>query len=110
MIGNCCLPTYDALEAYSKPIMQIIKFIKDKKQKLTVLNASEVEGFYRFPDLTAQTEYICKVIETAISHDLPNELNFLQNYDKSNLSVRRIAGITGHSVITIRKIKQLKEI
>lgn len=30
--------------------------------------------------------------------------------DKSELSVRRIAGITGHSVNTVRKIKQLKEI
>ena len=30
--------------------------------------------------------------------------------DKSDLSVRRIAGITGHSVNTVRKMKQLKEI
>jgi hypothetical protein len=30
--------------------------------------------------------------------------------DKSELSVRRIAGITGHSINTGRKIKQLKEI
>jgi DNA invertase Pin-like site-specific DNA recombinase len=30
--------------------------------------------------------------------------------DKSDLSVRRIAGITGHSVNTVRRIKQLKEI
>lgn len=30
--------------------------------------------------------------------------------DRSDLSVRRIAGITGHSVNTVRKIKQLKEI
>jgi DNA invertase Pin-like site-specific DNA recombinase len=30
--------------------------------------------------------------------------------DKSELSVRRIAGITGHSVNTVRKIKQLKGI
>jgi DNA invertase Pin-like site-specific DNA recombinase len=29
--------------------------------------------------------------------------------DKSELSVRRIAGITGHSINTVRKIKQLKE-
>jgi hypothetical protein len=29
--------------------------------------------------------------------------------DKSELSVRRIAGITGHSVNTVRRIKQLKE-
>ena len=30
--------------------------------------------------------------------------------DKSELSVRRIAGITGHSINTVRKVKQLKEI
>jgi hypothetical protein len=30
--------------------------------------------------------------------------------DKSDLSVRRIAGITGHSANTVLKIKQLKEI
>lgn len=30
--------------------------------------------------------------------------------DKSELSARRIAGITGHSINTVRKIKQLKEI
>jgi len=82
MINN--LKLYDdALEAYSKPIMQIIKYTKDKKQKLIVLNPSEVDGYYRFPDLTTQTEYLFKVIETAISQDLPNELNFLQNYDEA---------------------------
>ncbi len=41
-------------------------------------------------------------------------LNKYQNVsdliDKSDLSVRRIAGITGHSINTVRKIKQLKEI
>ena len=42
------------------------------------------------------------------------KLNKYQNVsdllDKSELSVRRIAGITGHSINTVRKIKQLKEI
>ncbi|MCX6325626.1 MAG: Fic family protein [Bacteroidia bacterium] len=73
----------DALEAYSKPLMYIIKYTKNEEQELLVLNASEVEGYYRFPDLTVQTEYLCKVIETAVSHDLPNELNFLQSYDEA---------------------------
>jgi len=73
----------DALEAYSKPLMLLIKYTKNEKQKLIVLNASEVEGYYRFPDLTTQTEYLCKVIDASISHDLPNELNFLQNYDEA---------------------------
>ncbi len=73
----------DALEAYSKPLMSIIKYKKNKEQKLIVLNASEVEGYFRFPDLTTQTEYLCNVIETSISHDLTVELDFLQNYDEA---------------------------
>lgn len=36
--------------------------------------------------------------------------NITELLDKSDLSVRRIAGITGHSVNTVRKIRQLKEI
>jgi len=45
----------------------------------------------------------------------PSELmNKYQNVsdllDKSDLSLRRIAGITGHSINTVRKIKELKEI
>ena len=47
------------------------------------LNTSEEEGYYRFPDLTIQTEYLCAVIEAAVTHDLPNELNFLENYDEA---------------------------
>jgi DNA invertase Pin-like site-specific DNA recombinase len=30
--------------------------------------------------------------------------------DKNELSMRRIAGITGHSINTVRRIKQLKEL
>jgi len=51
--------------------------IFNEDQKLIVLNASEIEGYYGFPDLTPQTEYLCEVIETSILYDLPNELNFL---------------------------------
>jgi len=80
MVNN--LKQYDdALEAFSRPLMNIIRYTKNEKQELLVLNAQDVEGYYRFPDLTAQTEYICKVIETTVSRDLPNEMTFLQNYD-----------------------------
>ena len=79
----------DTLEAYSRPLMYIIKYTKNEEQELSVLNASEVEGYYRFPDLTLQTEYLCKVIEKAVYHDLPNELNFLQNYDEAKGLMKR---------------------
>jgi len=38
-----------------------------------------------------------------------NYQNISDLLDKSDLSVRRIAGITGHSVNTVRRIKLLKE-
>ena len=82
MVNNM-KPYNDALEAYSKPLMYIVKHTKNEEQNLVVLNASEVEGYYRFPDLTIQTDYLCKVIDSSVSYDLPNELNFLQNYDEA---------------------------
>jgi Fic/DOC family len=82
MINNIKLYD-DALEAYSKPLMNIIRYTKNQEQKLLILNASEIESYYRYPDLTTQTEYLCNVIEISVSHDLPNELNFLQNYDEA---------------------------
>ena len=36
--------------------------------------------------------------------------NISDMLDKSELSIRRIASITGHSINTVRKIKQLKEL
>jgi DNA invertase Pin-like site-specific DNA recombinase len=48
--------------------------------------------------------------KTSPSTMLDKYQNVSDLIDKSDLSVRRIAGITGHSVNTVRKIKQLKEI
>jgi len=51
-----------------------------------------------------------KGAKTALSDMLDKYQNISDLIDKSDLSVRRIAGITGHSVNTVRKIKQLKVI
>ena len=51
-----------------------------------------------------------KGAKTAPSNILDKYQNNSDLLDKSKLSVRRIAGITGHSINTVRKIKQLKEI
>ncbi len=47
---------------------------------------------------------------TSPSSLILNYKNVTDLLDKSELSVRRIAGITGHSINTVRKVKQLKEI
>ena len=47
---------------------------------------------------------------TSTSALLTKYQNVSELIDKSDLSLRRIAGITGHSINTVRKIKELKEI
>ena len=88
MLNNMKL--YDnALEAYSKPLMKIIRYSKNDKHELTVLNASEVDGYFRFPDFTTQTEYLCKAIEATVSNDLNKELFFLQCYDEAKELIKQ---------------------
>ncbi len=49
-----------------------------------------------------------KGAKTSPSKLMSKYKNVADLLDKSELSVRRIAGITGHSINTVRKVKQLK--
>lgn len=80
MISN--IQEYDtALEAYSKQLVKIIQFIKDKKGELIITNPKEVEAYYKYPDLTLQTIFLAKAIHDTIRQDLSDELWFLERYD-----------------------------
>lgn len=65
MVNN--MKDYDAaLESYSKPLMQRIKFQQDEKGELTISNPQEVTVYFRYPDLTAQSAYLAKTIQATI--------------------------------------------
>jgi hypothetical protein len=78
------------LETYSKPLMQRIKYAMSEKGEATVINADEVEGYYRYPDLTAQTIYLAEIIHATLNEDMPNELLFLQRYDEVKKEIQNI--------------------
>jgi len=72
---------YDsALEKYSKPVMQQISYTKKADGTLHVTNPEEVEGCFRYPDLTAQCVFLAKTIQETINKDMPEELEFIQHY------------------------------
>ena len=74
---------YDkALEAYSVPLMQHITYQKTPEGAITVTNPEEVEGYFRYPDLTAQTIYLAHTIQATIANDMTKELEFLLHYDE----------------------------
>ncbi|MGV9004468.1 Fic family protein [Flavobacterium sp.] len=74
---------YDtALEDYSKPLMQRIHFIISANGDLSIDNADDVSSYFRYPDLTLQSEYLAKTIFATIQQDLLEELFFLERYDE----------------------------
>ncbi|MBV7533252.1 Fic family protein [Chitinophaga sp. sic0106] len=89
MLSN--MRDYDAgLERYSKPIMQVIKYAKNRDGELEVLNKEEVEAFYRFPDLTEQCIYLTETIHATLKEDMPEELLFIERYDEVKRALQDI--------------------
>lgn len=89
MLSN--IKEYDkALEAYSVPLMQRISYNKTPKEELVVTNPKEVEGYFRYPDLTPQSIYLAQIIEATIKDDMTDELEFLLHYDEVKKELQAI--------------------
>ena len=83
---------YDkALEAYSRPLLlEMAEYTVDDEGRLTLLNPQQVSSYFRYPDLTAQCEYLSKTVAITIREDVAEELRFLRNFDQVRLAVENI--------------------
>lgn len=82
---------YDrALESYSKPLMQRVKFSILEGGELKINNPDEVCSYFRYPDLTGQSEYLAKAIFSTIHEDLFEELYFLQRFDELKKELQQL--------------------
>ena len=116
-------PAYDrVLEAFSKPLMAQIVYTKDYDGRVMVSNPGEVEGVYRYPDLTPHVEYLATVLQQAIA-DLPREVEYLDRFDRAFTAARmvvdmpdvRLRRLLGHieeggGVLSQNKRKQFDEL
>jgi len=85
------LRLYDAcLEQFSKPLMAAAEYSLDEKGELTVRNPAEIEGFFRYPDLTAQCEFLALMLDLTIKQTIPQELHFLQKFDQARAAIGEI--------------------
>jgi hypothetical protein len=74
---------YDTvLEDYSKPLMQRVRFSISESGDLSIDNTDDISSYFRYPDLTMQSEYLAKTIFSTIQQDLFEELFFLERYDE----------------------------
>lgn len=89
------LAEYDAvLERYSRPLVEgLAAYTLDGEGRLTLLNPEVVEGWYRYPDLTAQAEYLVSTIARCIDEDFAPELHFLRRYDARRRAIRDVVDL-----------------
>jgi hypothetical protein len=80
---------YDrSLEAFSRPLLQVIDYRLDEMGRMTVENESVV--WYSFMDLTIQAEALSAFILKTIEEELVQELNCLANYDATKKAIQDI--------------------
>jgi len=90
---------YDnTLELLSTMINRKVQYDLNDSGKLSVINPSEIEGLYRFPDLTNHTAFLARVIRTTIQKDIPEELLFLQCYDELKSNIQSIVDMPDNRI------------
>jgi Fic family protein len=95
MLNNAA--EYDAsLEAYSRPILELVEYTLDKEGRMTVTN--DVAVWFRYVDLTAQTEALYRFIEHTIESELVDELAFLADYDKTKGLLQEIVDMPDRKI------------
>lgn len=90
---------YDqALENFSKPLMLMIKYSKNENGEITVDNSEEIEGYFRFPDLTFQSTFLTRTLEATLTVDMPEDLQFIQRYNELKDGIQNIVDMPDKAV------------
>jgi Fic family protein len=88
---------YEAsLEAFSRPIIALVEYTLDDEGRMVVEN--DVAVWYRYIDMTAQTEALYRFIERTIETELVEELAFLANYDKAKHAIQEIVDMPDRQI------------
>lgn len=67
------------LQSYSSRLLPCIQWEATQQGNVKVLN--NTADFYRFFDATPHAEFLYECVRQTIEQDLPNETNFLRNFD-----------------------------
>ncbi len=90
---------YDAaLEKYSKPLMQRVRYQREEDATITVTNLAQIEGYYRYPDLTEQCVYLLETIHATLAEDMTDELRFIQRYDEAKKELQSIVDMPDRDI------------
>lgn len=97
---------YDmSLESYSKKLMPLIEYTLDKEGRMDVSNRTA--HWYKYIDMTIQTEILYKFVQWTIERELTDELQFIVNYDRAKKAIQNIIDMPDRQIdLLIRFILQ----
>lgn len=97
---------YDqALESFSKPLMERVEYTMDDRLRMTVTN--DTVDFYRYIDCTELTRITIDFIRETIETELPSELRYLTMYDEIRRKMRDTVEMPDrHADLFIKLVRQ----
>ena len=85
----------DVLRSYSKPLLECIEWRPTPKGNVEVLN--DTTDWYRYFDATEHAEYLYRCVAETIDRDLPEEVAYLQSYDRFVAGLQEIVDMPGRT-------------
>ena len=76
------------LESYSSRLLPCVQWEATQGGNVKVLN--DTADFYRFFDATPHAEFLYECVRQTIEQDLPNETNFLRNFDTFRVGIENM--------------------
>jgi Fic family protein len=76
------------LESYSLPLLGLIEWEPTAAGNVRVLN--DTANYYRYFDATAHAEFLYRCVEQTIEQDLPQEVAYLEAYDRFSKGLQEI--------------------
>ncbi len=93
------------LESYSRPRLEFVEWRPTPAGNVEVLN--ETIDLYRYFDATRQAEFLYDCVAQTIEHNLPQEIRFLERYDRMKSAIRDRFDMPEHtSDLLIRFLRQ----
>ena len=76
------------LESYSSPLLPLIEWRPAEDNNVEVLN--DTGDYYRYFDATVHAEFLYRCVEETVERDLPEEVEFLERFDRFAAGVSNI--------------------
>ncbi len=86
----------NVLQSYSRPLLDFIEWETTESRTVRVMN--ETADYYRFFDATAHAEFLYRCVEQTVTEDLPDEIAYLERYDRFAERVQRIVDMPSDTI------------